>query len=150
MYQKKDSTVVMSLADHVWAVLKANYDNGNHWLNASEIAVRVISNVLGRPEDKALYGQVIMPKSIKASMNAVRAIGEAEHHTVVAERKFEDDNGKALKGWIVTGWRISTPEDGDYINHEILIRATMRNGVSKSIQKIEGRHPNSFTPAIEE
>jgi len=148
MYTKKDKTIVMSLTDHVWTVLKENNDNGNHWLTESDIAIRVMSNVLGRPDDKSLYGKVIQPKSIKSIMGAVRGLADTKGMTIVARRKFEDDNGKNLKGWIITGWRISTEEDEDYITHEIKIRATMRNGASEGIRKIENKHPNNI--AIEE
>ena len=150
MYIKKDDVTVLSLTDHVWQVLEENNNNGNHFLNESEIAIRVMSNVLGRPEDKTLYGKVIQPKSIKSCMGSVRNLADVNGVTIVAERKFTDDNGKTLKGWLITGWRISTEEDEDYIKHEIQIRATMRKGSSEGIRKIEGRHPIQGQNAIKE
>ena len=150
MYIKKDKVIVLSLTDHIWQVLEQNNENGNSWLNESEIAIRVMSNVLGRPEDKTLYGKVIQPKSIKSCMGSVRNLADVNGVTIVAERKFKDDNGKDLKGWIITGWRISTEDDKDYITHEIEIRTTMRRGSSEGIRKIEGRHPNQEVKSIEE
>lgn len=146
MRTKKDGTEVMSLADHIWNVLEANEANGNEFMNESAIAIDVMANVRGRPQDKTLYGRVIQPKSIKSCMGSVRAIADLNGATIVAERKFHDEKGTALKGWIILGWRIASDEDEDYITHELSIRATMESGVSKMRRKL-GR---SDAPALEE
>jgi len=135
-YTKKNGEEILSLADHVWLVLLNNLKGDNHWLNESDIAIRVMSNVLGRPQDKTLYGKVIQPKSIKSCMGTVRSMADIEGMTIVAERKTEDDKGNDLKGWIITGWRIATEEDQDYIQHELELRAIRETGYADNRKRI--------------
>ena len=138
MRKDKNGNDVMSLADHIWHVLEANEANGNEFMDESMIAIDVMTIVRGRPQDKPLYGRVIQPKSIKSCMGSVRGIADENGATIIAERKFHDEKGTALKGWIILGWRIASDEDENYIAHELSIRATIEKGQGKMRRRLKG------------
>jgi len=135
-FTKKDQTEVMSLPDHILQVLEENLNNGNNWMTASDISIEVMSNVRGRPQDKRLFRKIIQAKTIKSHMGYVRDLADAKGMTVVAERKFKNDDGDPLQGYHITAWRIATEEDIDYIQHELQLRATKEANLSNKRRKI--------------
>ena len=134
MREKANGEVTYSLADHIFIVLQANKDNGNHFMTYSDLAIDVMQRIKGLEKDK-YKRKVIQPKSIRGAMGEVRNLADLEGMTIVTDRKPTDGNGP-FEGWIIDGWRIATEDDKGYIEQELEIRAIRGNSFFDSQKRI--------------
>lgn len=123
-----------SIADHILIILKENNNNGNKFLTNSDIAIRVMSRILGMPGDNQ-YGKVIQPKTIQSLMGEVRKLADEEGITIIADRR--NPKTREPSKIRISGWRIATEGDDEYIRKEIELRAERRDSYESNREKIQ-------------
>ena len=135
MREKINGEITYALADHIFIVLQANKDNGNHFMTDSDLAIDVMQRIKGIDKDK-YSRKVIQPKSIRGAMGDVRNIADAEGMTIVTDRKTTQSKTSQLSGWIIEGWRIATEQDKGYIEQELELRTQIGTRFTDTAKRI--------------
>lgn len=154
--EKTEKTEKTPLETLILGVLEKELNNGDNFLNDSQIARRATGLSCQYNDGRE---SPIMAKSVRDRMPRVREIADEKGMTIIALRVKDlkeparDDHGKKIidpvtkkaklvstgsKNLKVVGWKIASKDNEDYIKNELELRINMRNGFEESRIKIDG------------